>query len=373
MKSKQALIIIVAGILILAAVLYILLTQLGPSNTQSNRGERFAQHRIVYECKRTSVFTEDNFNICAISADGSGKTELAGGTSIETTYGSPIFNSRGDLLFHCQYFEVGRAGVLHNLCAQRAGQSDVQRLSFPTGVARADLIGLNAGGQVVASCGEKLCVSSLDSQDYTFIPNSDANGQAIGPSINSQGQIAYTCWLLGQVRSREICTIMPDGSGFRILTDSGEGRAFNPQVLDSGLVIYHCGDARDIFDICSIQYDGSMPQQLTTATRTEDNLNPAISAVLGVIVYECWQDVRHAHLCAMNLDGSEQRQLTPDPEHNNPFVYINPSISSDGLVAFGCDKRLCIIELDGTGMIPLTGDATRDFEARRPVIFYGGE
>ena len=370
MKSRLPLILGAFGILALAAILFLFLR---PGDQSGLQDPRLTQHRIVYECKRDSSFTEDNYNICSIDANGSHRTQLAGGTSNETTFGSPIFNGNGDVVFHCQYFEVGRAGVQHNICAVRNGNQESEQLSFPRGVERTDLIGINENGQIVASCGEKLCISQLDAEDYEFIPNSDFNGQAIGPSINNRDQIAFSCWLLSSSSSREICAIRPDGSDFRILSNSGNGRSFNPQLLDSGLIIYTCGDDLDVFNICSMNYDGSESQQLTQAVNREDNLNPAVNVALNVIVYECWQDVLHAHLCAMKLDGSEQRQLTPNSDHVNAFKYINPSISADGLVVFGCNDQLCIIELDGTGMTTLTGDATREFVARRPVIYYSGE
>jgi dipeptidyl aminopeptidase/acylaminoacyl peptidase len=124
----------------------------------------------------------------------------------------------------------------------------------------------------------------------------------------------------------DICMIGSDGTGFRILTDAGQG--YGPVWSDDGSSIIFCSKRTGHFEIYLMASDGNNLQQMTSSQT--DKLNARLSPDGQRIVYTLIStDGNDTGIHLMNTDGTGDITLTHPGQLSK-----NPCWSSDGKQIF---------------------------------------
>lgn len=209
----------------------------------------------------------------------------------------------------------------------------------------------------------EICVVSADGTWTKQLTENNTPDYA--PSINSTGQIAYSC-KESNPDDEEICVINIDGTDRRQLTDNEFQDSF-PIINELAQILYVCEteETKEEFPdqhvrhLCGVQFDGSDEHQITV----QDHGNPSIPVMnnLGEIAFPCWND-QGRQICMINFDGTDLATLTDEA-----FTYKANSINDSGKIACSFfdqqDNEICSINADGTGYRQLTRNNGQDLSA----------
>ena len=250
----------------------------------------------------------------------------------------------GEVVFECRAASAGAPrGHLSDICYVNVDGTGFMRLNAP------DLSDnlhpqINNAGQIVFQCGDAICaIDGIAGRARMIVDDQD--GVAQDPVINDAGLVAFVC--IGATRA-DICLVQQEGSDVVNLTESIPDQFFtSPEINDAGWIVSECGrsDAPDQIDICLLHSSGENFRQLTSASADESFGIPSINES-GQIVFQCRLDGQN-QICYTDLFLEDFIQLTEDDAGARSGRNSFPSINNAALIAYNCDRNLCVIQFDG--------------------------
>lgn len=186
----------------------------------------------------------------------------------------------------------------------------------------------------------------------------DQGVHAMYPSINHDGtKIAFM--LIQPYGVEDLCTINPDGSGFRNLTNHhnwGESST-GPYFAPDGRIVYAFRTNDWDYEVHIMNDDGTGDQFLADTPGLDIDVN--VSADGSKITFCSFTvNPNDCEVFTMNIDGSNLKQLT-----NDSYLNMCPVFSPDGRkIAYAAcqiydavsNGPICIINADGTSDVPFT-------------------
>ena len=172
---------------------------------------------------------------------------------------------------------------------------------------------------------------------------------AVTPLPGPTGRITFTCQVLKDISSEQICMVNADGTDYRRLTSADDIRHFYPSVSPDGQsVVYSAyNEQTKHYEIYELNISTNEFKELTFAL---GDLNaPEISPDGTTIVFtRFFIDPERPTTWLINRDGSHPREVSADRA-------MDPTWSPDGkqiLFASVIDNltQLFIINVDGTGL-----------------------
>ncbi|MBI3160481.1 MAG: PD40 domain-containing protein [Chloroflexi bacterium] len=168
------------------------------------------------------------------------------------------------------------------------------------------------------------------------------------------GQIVYTCQTTKNSETNQLCRILPDGSGGRLLTFDETRNHFFASVAPEGESVLFSSNRDSGYEIYELGLNGGAPVRLTTS---RDNFAPAVSPDGKTIAFthssgpELWD----GQIWLMERDGGNPGALT-DEEGGG----WDPSWSPDGgRILFathtGGKIQLAVIQVETGEVTVITG------------------
>ena len=338
MKSKSLLIPLLAVAVLIIGVLYFGIVPILQNANSLEIG--LASTHIVYECEDQGSI--DVTSICIVRADGSDQRILdVGQRSGTEPRWSPSINSSGEVVFECRAGPSVVVGEnLNDICFVNADGTGFMRLNSPE-FGENEHPQINNAGQIVFQCGDSICTIDGIVGRARVIALAQNGAVYSDPVINDAGLVAFVC--IENVPA-EICLVRQEGSEIVKLTEAVPDQFFtSPDINDAGWVVFECGNS-DQVNICLMHSSGEGFRQLTSADSDSSYWDPSINES-GQIVFQCRHDEQN-HICYINLFLDDYIQLTEDDAGPRSGRNTDPSINNAGLVAYNCDRNICVIQIN---------------------------
>jgi len=218
--------------------------------------------------------------------------------------------------------------------------ADLKKYGLPALIAAAGIACIGSLFFIVPLIGNIIAPTETDTAppalDITIAPTTPAAIQD-----EPTGKIVFTCGIDGD----EICIINPDGSGWRRLTNSGQG-SFNASLSPDGTrIVYASGDAKQT-EIYEMDLGSGAINQLTDLGK---NLGaPEISPANQYIIFHYRSGGSNLQVWLMDRDGDNPHEFYGETGKD----VHDPTWSPDGkqvLFALGKgeNNKLYIVDLDG--------------------------
>lgn len=178
-----------------------------------------------------------------------------------------------------------------------------------------------------------------------------ASGPAGAAFPGRNGKLAFA-------GSRNIYVANPDGTGLRQITHDTEYRSTNPEWSpDGSLILFRCNGGLYAYakknEVCTMRPDGSDIRYITDNDMTEEDASWSPDGRQIVFIRnECMDSERcPLQIWVMDADGSDERQLTEESVESS----FGPVFSPDGSrIAFDRECDVWVMDADGSDQVNLT-------------------
>lgn len=266
---------------------------------------------IAFVCRDNREKVNDaRREICVINSDGSGFQILTENVYSES---QPVISASGRIAFICQIDEF-------NICAIDADGTDEAKLTDAGLVT--PWVDMNDEDRIVFACivggaagqSREICIMNGDGTDITRLTYNSTEDNF--PTINNAGLIAYICSETASPSStaeesqpNRICLMDENGENHRFLTSADEPIKEAVSMNDNGDIVYDCGQKA-----CYLASGETTPKVLNE--RASDRwIHPRINNE-GIITYRC----ENNSICVITSDGQNFLKLAQKMKDNHPDI-----------------------------------------------------
>ena len=197
--------------------------------------------------------------------------------------------------------------------------------------------------------------ASLPAATPTLPPTLTASPTAVpSPTPAPAGKIVLTCQVFGQQNHDQICIMNADGSGYRQLTSDEPSEYYYPSLSPDGNSVVYASNRLGGYQIYEMDLASGTSIQLTHGIGEVNapEISPDGSRIVFTDIFG-----HLSRIWLMDRDGSNPHELYSQAGADS----LDPTWSPDGTrilfaVGAGTDKLLYTINVDGSGLQPVSAD-----------------